>query len=55
LKEFEISLQQSGLVGVVLRRRERDSTLGRFDGFGKPPRLRVGGSEDAKEPWDAAV
>ena len=51
LKEFQIILQTSCQFGLILRCREPDSTLGRFDRFGKPAYLGVGGGENAKKFW----
>src|SRR5436190_5415800 len=51
LQCFQIPFEESCEVGMVLRSCERDSTLGRFDRFGKPPCLGVGGGENAKEHW----
>src|SRR6266498_1843343 len=49
LQCVQIPFEESCEVGMVLRSCERDSTLGRFDRFGKPPCLGVGGGENAKE------
>src|SRR5437870_11286044 len=46
LQEFQVTLQDSCEVGVVLQSCELDSTLGRFDRFGKPSCLGVGGGEN---------
>src|SRR6202022_1630280 len=49
LKEFQIILQDSCDLCVVLRRRDFDSMLGRFNRLGEPPQLGVGGGEDMKK------